>query len=622
MDERAPYELTRTVEMRWANPENFGGDRGAGGKTNFGRKGSPCRGRIKAGETWVLAEGKGMGTIRRIWVTLADRGYKMMRGLVLRMYWDGCDKPAVEAPLGDFFGNSLGRQFVFSNAYFNNPEGRNWNCMAPMPFRTGFKITVANETPIDNDMFWYHIDYTLGDAHGDDVGYFHAYWNRENPTTIRRDFKILPNVTGRGRYLGCTLGLITRPYYATWWGEGEVKIYLDGDREFPTLCGTGTEDYICTAWGTGSYSLPWYGCQFLRSADPDRQQASMYRLHGPDPVYFQQHCRVEMQQIGYWGGPNSLNQIELHSQKGALRAGDGKSFLSVDQLRETAPVALFEREDDWCATAYFYLDRPSSELPPIAPYVDRIADLTGDPTELDCAQADLAKRLAMLPPLDELAARVDAMEPKVAMNYVNRLVGMQSGLAAMIDRVAALTAAAPAPQAEAVKQLIEQARAAGIDKPAYIKQLNKYLTALPDDPRLPIVVREFQASDLLPAAKDIAKAALPAKGSVTNCVPFEPHTELADIRQIHQQHDGLVYVQAVLKLPAACKGRLLYGADGPVKVWLNGEEIDCRPNATNPAIIGQYAVNADWKKGANTLTFAIHTNSGKAWGIVVRATRA
>ena len=118
MDERAPYELTRTVEMRWANPENFGGDRGAGGKTNFGRKGSPCRGRIKAGETWVLAEGKGMGTIRRIWVTLADRGYKMMRGLVLRMYWDGCDKPAVEAPLGDFFGNSLGRQFVFSNAYF------------------------------------------------------------------------------------------------------------------------------------------------------------------------------------------------------------------------------------------------------------------------------------------------------------------------------------------------------------------------------------------------------------------------------------------------------------------------------------------------------------------------
>lgn len=621
MDERAPYELSRTVEMRWANPENYDAQRGAGGKTHFGRKGSPCRGKIKAGETWVLAQGQGMGAIRRIWVTLADRGYKMLRGLVLRMYWDGADKPAVEAPLGDFFGNSVGRQFVFSNAYFNNPEGRNWNCIVPMPFRKGFKITVTNETPVHNEMFWYHIDYTLGDAHGDDVGYFHAYWNRENPTTLRRDFKILPNVTGRGRYLGCTLGLITRPYYATWWGEGEVKIYLDGDRELPTLCGTGTEDYICTAWGTGSYSLPWYGCQILRSADADRLQASMYRLHGPDPVYFQRHCRVELQQIGYWGGPGTLKQLELHKQKGILRTGDGKGLVPIEQLREHAPVALFERQDDWCATAYFYLDRPASELPAIAPYADRIADLTGDPTDLDCAQAELTKKLMALPPLDELPAHVEAMDPKAALDYVSRLAETQSDAAAIVDRVAAMAATAPAEQAQAVKELVAAARAAGIDKPAYSKQLHKFLAALPTDPRLPIIVRDFQASDLLPAAEDIAKVELPPKGSVKNFVPFVPSTELADIRQIHGHKDGLIYLQAELKLPAASKGQLLYGADGPVKVWLNGDPIDCRPNAANPAIIGQYVVPAHWNKGVNTLTFAINTHGGKAWGLVVRATR-
>ncbi len=622
MDERAPYELSRTIEMRWANPENYGGHRGAGGKTNFGRKGSPCRGRIKTGETWVLAEGQGMGTIRRIWVTLADRGHKMLRGLVLRMYWDGAAKPAVECPLGDFFGNSLGRQFVFSNTYFNNPEARNWNCMVPMPFRTGFKITVTNESPLDNDMFWYHIDYTLGDAHSDDAAYFHTYWNRENPTTLRRDFKILPNVTGRGRYLGCTMGLITRPYYATWWGEGEVKIYLDGDTEFPTLCGTGTEDYICTAWGTGSYSLPWYGCQFLRSADSDRQQVSMYRLHGPDPVYFQRSCRVELQQIGFWGGENSMNQLDRHGQPGVLKAGDGEGFVTMDQIRAHSPVALFEREDDWCAAAYFYLDRPTSELPPIAPYADRVADLTGDPTEFECATAELAKKLIALPAQDDMVARVEAMEPPQAMKYATRLMNDQGGLVALVDRVAAMAAGAKGEQAAAANELLAKVEASGIAKPAYQKRLMKFLEALPSDPRQPITVRQFVASDLQPAAKNIAKAELPAKDACYKAVPFVPETELADIRAIHQEKDGLVYLQAELKLPAASEGRLAYGADGPIKAWLNGTQIDCRPDATNPAVIGEYVVPASWKKGVNMLTFAINTNGGKAWGIVVRATRA
>jgi hypothetical protein len=380
MDESL-FKLSRTVEMRWLNPENPTGARGAGGQAGFGRKGAPCRGALKAGETWVLGEGKGMGTIRRFWITVSDWTPEILRGVVLRMFWDGAATPAVEAPLGDFFCNPLGRRHAFSNAWFNNPENRNWNCTVPMPFRTGFRIEVANESGQNVGLFWYHIDYTLGDAHDADTGYFHAYWNRENPTTLRRDFKILPQITGRGRYLGCTLGLITRPYYRSWWGEGEVKIFLDGDGEFPTLCGTGTEDYICTAWGTGTYSLPWYGCHFLKVDDADRQQISMYRLHGPDPIYFQKEIRVDLQQIGYWGGDATLQQLAATGQPGIIpSASDGKGFIPIDKLLAEKPaLSLYERQDDWCATAYFYLDRPESGLPRLAPVAERIADLPGEP---------------------------------------------------------------------------------------------------------------------------------------------------------------------------------------------------------------------------------------------------
>ena len=387
MSEYFLYELHDEIETRWLSPENYDGARGAGGKTTFGRKGSACRGNLKAGETWVLGEGAGTGTIRRFWITVSDWSPEILRGLVLRMFWDGAGKPAVEVPLADFFCSHHGRHHVFSNTWFNNPEGRNWNCMIPMPFRKSFRITVTNEAARDLPMFWYHIDYTLGDKHDANTGYFHTYWNRENPSTLRRDFKILPKISGRGRYLGCSLGLITRPWYKTWWGEGEVKIFLDGDTEYPTLCGTGTEDYICSAWGIGNFSLPWYGYYSHPVADPDRMQASMYRLHGPDPIYFKKELRVDLQQIGYWGGEGTIRQLAATGHPGILSAGDGTKFFTTEQLVSSpkTPVSLFEREDDWCCTAYFYLDRPSTNLPAIAPLSERLADLTGDPLPTDNA---------------------------------------------------------------------------------------------------------------------------------------------------------------------------------------------------------------------------------------------
>jgi hypothetical protein len=164
-------------------------------------------------------------------------------------------------------------------------------------------------------------------------------------------------VTGKGRYLGVNLGVVAdRENYGTsWWGEGEVKVFLDGESS-PTLSGTGTEDYIGTGWGQGQYSGRYQGCHF---ADPKGMRFCFYRLHVPDPVWFRRGARVTIQQIGYAG----KEQLEaLHrSGKPVYRAGAGRVEMAKDA------TGLFERQDDWSACVYFYLDKPENGLPAIAP---------------------------------------------------------------------------------------------------------------------------------------------------------------------------------------------------------------------------------------------------------------
>src|SRR5262249_40953488 len=133
-------------------------------------------------------------------------------------------------------------------------------------------------------------------SHTDDVLYFHAFWTRVVKPELKKDFAILPAVNGKGRYLGMNMGVITDPVYQkSWWGEGEVKIYLDGDKDLPTLNGTGTEDYIGTGWGQGVFAHQYQGCLV---ADEAQRQWAFYRYHVPDPVYFQQRCEVTIQVMG------------------------------------------------------------------------------------------------------------------------------------------------------------------------------------------------------------------------------------------------------------------------------------------------------------------------------------
>jgi hypothetical protein len=289
------FEYTDNIEPRWVSFENINGKKGGGGMENNGAKGHACDS-IKAGSAKTLLSMEGPGIINRMWVTISDRSPAMLRSLVLKMYWDNEEKPAVSVPFGDFFGIGLGKTAIFENALFANPEGRSFNSFIQMPFRTAARVELVNESGIDLPMVFFDIDLQLLKKWDESFLYFHSYWHRDTATILAEDFEIMPPVKGKGRFLGSNVSINANPDYKDcWWGEGEVKIYLDGDTKYPTLVGSGTEDYIGTAWGQGQYFTYTAGCLI---ADSKNLQWAFYRYHISDPVYFKTDCRVTIQQIG------------------------------------------------------------------------------------------------------------------------------------------------------------------------------------------------------------------------------------------------------------------------------------------------------------------------------------
>ena len=363
------YDLPKGVSTRWYSFENPDGRTGGGGTTQEGRKGSASKA-VKPGERVVLADVAGPGVVRRIWLTVPGR-VDTLRGFVVRFYWDDQDWPSVEAPLQDFFGLPFARPAAFESALFSNPEGRSFNSVVPMPFRRRALLTVTNESAAEASLF-YDVDVTVGDALGEDVGYFHARYRRENPTTPRRDFEVLPRVEGRGRYLGANVGVRATDYRRPlWFGEGELKIYVDDDREWPTLVGTGTEDLVGSAWGLGRFDHLYQGAPLTEEKDG---VWGFYRYHVPDPVWFAKAIRVTLQQIS--GGsieqlralpegarPELVRTHRRFEPPAAASADDGKTWEN------------FESPQDVCATAYWYQTLPSPRWPPIEAYAERVRDL-------------------------------------------------------------------------------------------------------------------------------------------------------------------------------------------------------------------------------------------------------
>ncbi len=376
------YEFDNNVlSSHWSSPENLNGKKGAGGAENGTAKGHAFDA-IEAGATRTLLNVQGTGIINRIWITIDDRSPEMLRSLIIEMFWDGESKPAVSVPFGDFFATALSKTATFQNNLFASPEGRSFVCYISMPFKKGAKVAVVNESSKKLGHIFYDVDFEYLKTWQPGFMYFHAYWHRDTATTPGKDFELLPAVNGRGRFLGASIGINSNPIYGdSWWGEGEVKMYTDGDNTLPTIVGTGTEDYIGTGWGQGQFANNYTGCLI---ADSKAKQWAYYRYHIADPIFFTSGCKVALQQIGGNGVDKvtEMQKANLPLIPVSLDNADGfHAFYKKPESNNLVGTNFkdgwvnFYRSDDVSATSYFYLSTPTSSLPALQNLAVRVYNL-------------------------------------------------------------------------------------------------------------------------------------------------------------------------------------------------------------------------------------------------------
>ena len=323
-----------TVSLSAENPDGAKGraamedPKGEGPARELGQgwKVRPCL-ELKAGETVTLMDHDGPGVIRHMWFTFNQKFY---RDVIVRFYWDGQAAPSVEAPLGDLMCNAWNlRQHVLALPINVNPQG-GMNCYFPMPFRGHARITVTNDSPNELRGFFYTINFTR-ETVSNDALYFHALWRRTNPLPYGEEYLIVDGIKGRGQYVGTFMAW--QQNNAGWWGEGEIKMFIDGDKQFPTICGTGTEDYFGGAWcfGKENFSAPYLGFLQVTGTSGDvGARMTLYRFHVQDPVFFTRDLKVTMQALGW--------------------RAEGR-FLPM--------------QDDIASVAYWYQTLPHAPLPPL-----------------------------------------------------------------------------------------------------------------------------------------------------------------------------------------------------------------------------------------------------------------
>lgn len=293
---------------------------------------------VEGHETVVLADIVGSGAIQHIWLTVHPLNW---RRLVIRLFWDDEPTPSVNVPVGDFFASGwCERCNINSLPVVVNPAG-GFNSYWEMPFRRRARIEIENLGPDDIKGFYYQIDYTLTSVE-DDRAYFHAQWRRSKPLEFQEVHTLLDGVTGRGHYVGTYIAWGVNN--SGWWGEGEIKFYLDGDAEWPTICGTGTEDYFGGAWNFeypsgeyGMFSTPFLGMPQVIKPDGlyrSQQRFGMYRWHIMDPIRFQKDLRVTIQALGWRS--------------------------SVEEKRRYLPL-----QDDIASTSFWYQVEPHATFPPL-----------------------------------------------------------------------------------------------------------------------------------------------------------------------------------------------------------------------------------------------------------------
>jgi len=296
--------LSRT-KSRSVSAENPHGTVGGGGRDipdannpasrlGKGWKVHPCV-TLPKNSTTILCELEGSGVIQHIWITVDPKAY---RDCILRFFWDKEEYPSVEVPLGDFFANGHGLRYnVNSLPVVVNPSG-GFNCYWPMPFGKKCKITIENQHWQEIEHFFYQISYALGNI-PKNSGYFHAQWRRSVTDRQKPECTILDNARGCGHYVGTFLAWTQLAN--GWWGEGEMKFFIDGDKEYPTICGTGTEDYFGGAWAFGdTYSTPFLGYPLWKKEAGKVPKHGLYRWHVLDPIRFEKNLTVTIQALGWW----------------------------------------------------------------------------------------------------------------------------------------------------------------------------------------------------------------------------------------------------------------------------------------------------------------------------------
>ncbi|NOK64027.1 MAG: DUF2961 domain-containing protein [Chloroflexi bacterium AL-W] len=334
-----------SAETRSISPENFTGEKGQGGMATEGTEAHCARDlgqgwkispsiQVAPGECRTLADIEGPGAIQHIWLTPTGH----WRFSILRIYWDDQPHPAVECPVGDFFASGWNRYGQISSLAVCVNPGSAFNSYWEMPFRSRCRITLTNIAD-DAMVLYYQITYTLTSV-PKDAAYFHAQFRRVNPLSYKEPYTILDGVQGHGQYVGTAMAWGVNNN--GWWGEGEIKFYLNGDSDFPTICDTGTEDYFCGSYnfdvgkeqgGYREFTTPYSGMPLVIRPDglyESQTRFSLYRWHISDPIRFKHDLRITIQALSW--------------------RSDGR-YLPL--------------QDDIASVAYWYQTLPTMPFPPL-----------------------------------------------------------------------------------------------------------------------------------------------------------------------------------------------------------------------------------------------------------------
>lgn len=303
---------------------------------------------VPPGATHVLLDAQGPGVITHIWVTFlgpepqgwAKNGSANHQEMLLRMFWDGRERPAVEAPVGDFFANCFGQRREVISLPVIVEDADSYNCFWQMPFRKSARIEIVNQSEKPISLLYYNIDWIKKDSLPDDTPYFYAHYRQEYPARHGQDYVLL-DTQGKGHYVGTVLAVRTRS--PAWFGEGDEKIYIDGEAK-PSIWGTGTEDYFLSAWGLQTTSTPYFGVPYFDQWGIVGGHTAAYRWHINDPLVFNTGIKVTLEHFGW---------------------------ISPDENPQHKSTSWNEREDDYASVAFWYQTGEPTPQPPVPPASER-----------------------------------------------------------------------------------------------------------------------------------------------------------------------------------------------------------------------------------------------------------